>query len=128
MRLNTITHRVGSFGNTPEALKLLLHNLTHFALDPTFEEFGNFGPFPAVGCHIREAPDGSPVYIPGDAVHPAHPFAVRFWGNFAHLSCVFQVDTDDAETIAFLVRLIAENRQTRAYKLARDAVAARGRG
>lgn len=128
MILNTIHHQIGTYGHTPDALKVLVYTLATHPLDPAFESVGGFGPYPALRCCSEQMPDGSTIYHPGPPIHAAHPDAVRFFGNFANLSLVFTVDTDDDATIAFLRDRIAENRQTRAYKLARDAVAARGRG
>ena len=40
----------------------------------------------------------------------------RFWGNFAHVSAVFQVDTSDPEVAARLTAAIRANQQTPAYR------------
>ena len=51
----------------------------------------------------------APQWIDGDSIHPDHPDAIRFFGNFAGLSRVFTIDTDDAELIAKMRGAIAEN-------------------
>lgn len=127
MRLDTIHHQIGTYGSTPEALKVLIYTLATHPLDPAFESVGGFGPYPALRSYSEQMPDGSTIYAPGSPIHPEHPDAVRFFGNFANLSLVFVVDAEDPETVEFLRQRIAENRQTRGYQMARDALAARGR-
>jgi hypothetical protein len=58
-------------------------------------------------------------------IHPDHPHAVRFCGNFFEYSFSFELDTDDKELIAFLDARIAENMATPAYQEALRKIAAR---
>ncbi|MDT8992710.1 hypothetical protein RQP54_17695 [Curvibacter sp. APW13] len=58
-------------------------------------------------------------------IHPDHPEAVRFWGNFFEYSFSFELDTDDKALIAFLDARIAENMATPAYQAAKDKIAQR---
>ncbi len=58
-------------------------------------------------------------------IHPEHPDAVRFWGNFFEYSFSFELDTDDKELIAFLDARIAENMGTPAYQEAKRKIAER---
>jgi len=58
-------------------------------LDITFERYGNF-------------------ILTRDGV-------TRFWGNFARVSHVFQIDTDEPEVIARLTSAIRANQETPAY-------------
>jgi len=67
----------------------LLHALAHTPLDRTFEGFGDF------------EPDASDILPAG---------TVRFWGNFAAVSCVFQVDTGDPAEIETIRAAIARNK------------------
>ena len=79
-------------GQQPDDLQTLIDVLSSNPLDPTFEEYGNF-------IH----PDGGAL-------------GTRFFGNFAHLSHVFQIDTDEPELIQRLTAAIRANQATPAYQ------------
>ncbi len=74
--------------NTPAELETLLATEP---LNYTFECYGNF-------------------------VAKRENNITRFWGNFAHVSAVFQVDTSDPEVAARLTAAIRANQQTPAYR------------
>ena len=78
-------------GEEPETLDDLCAVLASEPLDRTFENFGNF---------ILE--DGTPV--------------IRFWGNFAHVSHVFSIDSDEPAVIQRLTLLIRENQRRPDYR------------
>jgi len=83
-------------GEAPDSVEDLLKVLEDNALDPRFEDFGNF---------VYE-PDSNGV--------------TRFFGNFFSLSHVFNLDTDEPETIKALTEAIKKNQDSEAYKEARD--------
>ena len=49
----------------------------------------------------------------------------RFFGNFWHVSAVFNIDTNDRELIDQLTAAIRANQQTPAYQAAKQAIEAR---
>lgn len=78
-------------GEPQDTIAQLLRVLATEPLDHTFEKFGNF---------ILPPRDGHPV---------------RFWGNFAHLAHVFEIDTDDPYVIALLTQAIRTNQERDDY-------------
>lgn len=78
----------------------LLWNLDRYTLDRTFEAFGNFI-------------DHNPVTAAGARIYPEG--VVMFWGNFADVSCVFHVATDDPALIERLTAAIRANQARDAY-------------
>ena len=86
-------------GEQPATINELFEVLETHALDRTFEAFGNF------------------VMVEPISEHGVHlvPNGVRFWGNFAELSHVFSVDTDDADLIERLTAAIRKNQQRPDY-------------
>lgn len=63
----------------------------------------------------------APEWLDGDPIYPDRPNARRFFGNFAHLSRVFTIDTDNEAEIARLREAIAANMASEAFKAARGA-------
>lgn len=63
-------------------------------------------------------------YTDTGPIHDDAPAAVRFWGNFHALSCVFQIDTDEPDIIARLTEAIRANQASPAYQEARRALLA----
>lgn len=78
-------------GEAPDTIEDLFHTLQTETLHPMFERFGNF---------VEEAPSG----------------LVRFWGNFATVSHVFQIDTDEPVLICGLTLAIRGNQATQSYR------------
>lgn len=87
-------------GELPNTVDQLIEVMQTYALDPTFEAYGNFG-----------------------ANGPAGSATVRFWGNFYTLSHVFSIDTDDPELCARLITAIKANQSTQAYQDAKREIA-----
>lgn len=54
-------------------------------------------------------------YVGTVPIHPEHPHAVRFCGNFLNYSFGFSLDTDDEELIELLDKLIEQNMQRPEY-------------
>lgn len=75
-------------------------------------------------CHWVP-PDGNrPGHFVATApIHPAHPTAVRFCGNFFEYSFSFELDTDDVGLIDFLDARIADNMASPAYLAAKQKLA-----
>jgi len=94
--MTTTIHSNGSKwgGEQPDDINALVDVLGNYALDRTFEDerFGNFV-FP----------------------HDKQQGITCFFGNFADLSHVFSIDTDDAEVIARLTTAIRANQQRPDY-------------
>lgn len=84
-------------GEAPDTIEDLCDVLTREPLDRSFECYGNF------------------VITPDDEIGGP----TRFFGNFANLSHVFNIDTDEPKTIERLTSLIRANQQTTGY-LAQD--------
>ena len=78
------------FGQEPAPVDELLAVLAAEPLSRRFEIYGNF------------------IIADGDG-------STRFWGNFAAISHVFCVDTNDPEIIERLTTAIRANQQTAAY-------------
>jgi len=81
-------------GDDPDGIDVLLDRLGKYALDPMFEEFGNF---------IRLDPGAR----------------TTFWGNFVELSAVFRIESDDPDVVQALTAAIRANQETPAYLAAR---------
>lgn len=64
----------------------------------------------------RAAPRSVPQWIDGDPIHPSMPDARRFFGNFAAVSHVFTIDTDDPALIERMRRAIADNIASEAFR------------
>ena len=83
--LNITSNGSGRVGDLAELEALLASE----PLNYTFERYGNF--------------------------ITTHDGVTRFWGNFARVSHVFQLDTDEPEIIARLTAAIRANQATPAY-------------
>ena len=77
-------------GGEPDTLDDLCAVLKSEPLNRDFEAFGNF-----------ILADDAPV--------------IRFWGNFANVSHVFSIDSDDPAVIERLTKAIRENQQRADY-------------
>ena len=84
----------------PDTVDRILRDLAAHTLDPVFEQYGDF-------C------DHHPEWL------------TRFWGNVLEHASLFDVITDDRETIARLSKAIARNKATPQYIEARRVQAAR---
>jgi hypothetical protein len=99
-----------------EQVELLCVKLKEYALDSVFEAYGDFcseleaSVLEACGYGLRQFPE---------------PRIYRFHGNFAELSFVFSVDTDDDALITRLIGLIQENKASAGYKEMKDLSAER---
>lgn len=90
--MSTVIHSNGSkwAGEAPDSIEVLLDVLGREALDPTFEEYGDF---------VTRREGGS----------------VLFFGNFAKLSHVFQIDSDEPAIVAALTAAIRANQRRPDY-------------
>jgi hypothetical protein len=80
-------------GEAPDSIERLVEVLGKEPLNPIFEGYGNF---------IVEE-DRSPM-------------RVRFSGNFARLSHVFDIRTDEPDVIAVLTKAVRENQASPEYR------------
>lgn len=99
-------------GDAPDSIDQLLAVLASEPLDPSFEEYGNFVTKNLRGCVYL----GRGRYRDTDLIYPEAPNTQRFWGNFANLSHVFCIDTDEPETIAALTTAIRANQKREDYQ------------
>jgi hypothetical protein len=90
------------YGQKPDTIEKLLEVLNEYALDPTFEDYGNF---------VQREP------------HWLHKEAAEKYkgctvinGNFATLSHVFNIITDEPDIIEVLEQAINKNKSTKEYK------------
>jgi len=93
-------------GEEPATIAELLEALQVETLDPSFEDYGNF----------VESDRDLMSYITGKPIYPDNPRVVRFFGNFATVSHVFNIDTDEPEIISSLSAAIRANQQTPSYQ------------
>jgi hypothetical protein len=98
-------------GDQPDSIEGLIDVLKTQTLNPIFEQYGDF------------AETDPRFYKSGELCYPDNPGTVHFFGNFYTVSHVFNIDTDDAETIATLRGLIAANKATAAYRQAVKEIA-----
>lgn len=99
-------------GDSEDPLPVLFARLENYALDPRFEDCGNFASiahsakrhrcYNDEGQYIDYYEDTGPIY--DDA-----PYAVSFFGNFYELSAGFSIVTDDPEVVEVLLEAIREN-------------------
>ena len=101
--VNIISNGSHFAGSGPSPLSELEEALKAYPLDRTFEAYGNFIIQPTL----------------------EHDHVVRFWGNFATLSHVFSIDTDEPTIIDRLTRLIRENQGREDYLAQRDPMKGR---
>lgn len=95
----------------PDTVDRILRDLAAHTLDPVFEQYGDF-------C------DRHPEWLT-EAAKKKYAGCTRFWGNFLEHAGLFDVITDDRETIARLSKAIARNKATPQYIEARRVQAAR---
>jgi hypothetical protein len=93
-------------GEELDSIEDLIEVLKTQTLNPIFEQYGDF------------AETDPRFYTSGELCYPDNPGTVHFFGNFYTVSHVFNIDTDDAETIATLRGLIAANKATAVYQQA----------
>lgn len=101
-------------GESPATIEELLEVLESEPLDPSFERYGNFvisNPQHCVYIGHGRYQDTGAIY-PGEDVR-------RYFGNFARVSHVFNIDTTDPELIAKLTAAIRANQRTPAYRAIR---------
>jgi hypothetical protein len=89
-------------GQKADTIQKLFTVLENYALDRTFEAFGNF-------------------------VEPIENGAVSFFGNFQELSHVFNINTTDEKLIARLTAAIRANQQRPDYLSQEDYVTVKAR-
>jgi hypothetical protein len=89
----------------PESLNDLEKELLEYALDPTFEDYGNF-----INLEPRSYKDNSLIYPIG---------CVQFSGNFVELSSNFRFATDEPELISKWTKLIRDNQKRDDYQEAK---------
>ena len=95
----------------PDTVDRILSDLAAHTLDPVFEQYGDC-------C------DHHPEWLT-EAAKKKYAGCTRFWGNFLEHASLFDVITDDRETIARLSKAIARNKATPQYIEARRVQAAR---
>ena len=97
--MTTIIHNGSHWaGEEPDTLDELCAVLASEPLNRDFEAFGNFA------LHPVEYTDGR-----------VDSSITRFWGNFANVSHVFNIDSDDPAVIERLTKAIRENQQRADY-------------
>lgn len=111
----------------PDPLTALVTMLQNHTLDPRADmrdpqEMANAKPYRGLcwGNCILEPIEGTDRkrYVGTKAIHPEHPDAVRYFGNFFEYSFAFELDTDDPALIAYLDACIAANMATPQYQQA----------
>jgi len=104
MARKTTVHSCGSkwAGEKPDSIQALLKALNEYALDRTFEAFGNF-------------------------VEPLESGAISFFGNFQELSHVFHITTTDSRLAAKLTDAIRANQRRPDYLSQEDYETVRAR-
>ena len=104
------------YGEQPASIDDLIAALERHPLDPRFERNGNFiyKPF-----HPKSE-DGNLVDDLDRPLHPDHPGALSFFGNFYGVSHVFNITTDQPEIIEQLTAAIRANQATPAYQQAQQ--------
>jgi len=100
-------------GQEPDSVEQLFEMLGKYALDPMFENYGNF---------YHETP------ISAVTDEPLMPTGwVSFWGNFQSYSHLFHILTNDADFIAELLSAIRANQSSEMYAEAKRIAAARSK-
>jgi len=99
-------------GQSPEGVDELLQALANYALDPTFEEYGNF---------ISRSDDPA-EWIGGRIPEQFKGCTRHFFGNFFALSHVFNIYTNDSALIERLSAAIRENQSREDYAQARKSL------
>lgn len=117
-------------GESPDPLSLLIQRLERYALDPVFEECGNFASIAHGSFHHHGYQDDGmyvDYYEDTGPMFDDAPYAVIFFGNFLKLSAGFSIVTDDPEIVEVLLEAIRTNQRSTAYQEARREVAMRRR-
>jgi len=96
-------------GQQPATIEELLTVLAKYPLDPTFEKYGNF-----INPH--------PTWLKKEAAE-LYKGCTTIFGNFMECSHVFNVITDDSDTIAALSKAIEANKETAEYKAFKQRIA-----
>lgn len=95
----------------PDSIDQLLAVLASEPLDSSFEQYGNFiitNPRHCVYLGRNKYQELDPIYPDASAT--------RFFGNFANVSHVFNIDTDEPELVATLTAAIRANQKRSDYK------------
>ena len=96
------------YGQQPDSIERLIEVLSEHTLDPTFENYGNFITPDPIACNTRK-----PLYPEG---------TYQFFGNFRGVSHVFNIATDEPETIKQLSTAIRANQSTVEYQSTKSAM------
>ena len=93
-------------GEQPDNIEKLFERLETEPLDPRFEELGSF---------VIANPE---MLRKGETMNDFYgsPGWVQFFGNFARISAVFGIHTNDADLIKRLIEAIRKNQQSKAYQ------------
>jgi len=94
------------YGQEPDTIEDLIQVLNNYALDPTFEKYGNFV-------------NVNPQWI-NKEIAEKYKVCVKFFGNFSELSHVFNIITDEPEVIEVLTKAINKNLSTEEYQVLRN--------
>lgn len=113
-------------GEPPAAIDELLAVMASTPLCPSFVDLADQPgdrPFEGAARVARQNPDWTPHsprnvsrWLDGDPIYPESPDARRFFGNFAEVSHVFCIDTDEPELLERLRTAIADNMATPAFQ------------
>lgn len=106
------------YGEEEDNIEDLLKTLDEHPLDPRFKSF--ITKDPCIG--VRGERGG---YVDGPRMYTAN--VTRFFGNFHTVSHVFQIDTNDPETIAALSSAIRKNMRQAEYRAAKEEINERKR-
>lgn len=101
----------GGWKREPDTIERILRYLDAYALDPVFEDYGNFV-------------DASPEWLNPETARK-YAGCTRFWGNFYAVSGVFDVITNDGEIIERLTAAIRRNQRSAAYASAKAEIEGR---
>jgi hypothetical protein len=100
--LEVISNGSKWYGQKPDSVEELLNVLNKYALDPMFEEYGNF---------INHNPN----WLKKESAEK-YKGCTKFFGNFSEVSHVFDIITDEPEVITALEMAIKRNTETEQYK------------
>jgi hypothetical protein len=102
-------------GEAPDALETFCKSLAADALDPTFEDYGDFG-------HEVHRDHWAGI-LPEKYAR----YTWTFWGNFLEVAGAFSIFSNHAPTIERIQALIGANQQRADYQAARVEIAERKR-
>lgn len=106
-------------GEQPDSIETLIEVLGREPLDSRFEGYGDFAY--QTPCHADY--DDAGKIIDGAPMFPEHERVWAFFGNFANLSHVFDIVSNDPAVIEPLRAAIAANRASAAYAAAKRRAA-----